>query len=219
MNSGLNTSLASIGILLGGVATPGKKAIKNFDIEQVLLDAAGQIPNDGRLASLLFSWIKVHARHVIVEKLRKILRKSPDENKPLAISTLAAYAVEEGEHKWKKLIYPKYKDEYLFNSKSAQSAVKLKGAELWAKNYGILIASGSIRIRVDDIMSVEQLAGYNKQYCNRLLFGASWRADIITAIQRGANTATEIMKQVGCSYEPAHRIRHEYLLAKQVHSI
>lgn len=67
MSSSLNTALASIGILLGGVQTPSKKVIKHFDIEQVLLDAAGQIPNDGRLASLLFSWIKIHARHITID--------------------------------------------------------------------------------------------------------------------------------------------------------
>lgn len=215
MSSNLNHSLASIGMRLGGVSVPIGKSGRAFDIEQVLLDAAGEIQEDGRMASLLFSWVHVHAEHVIVEKLRKLLRKSKDGNQQTSISALAAYAVAQRQHKWKKLILPTSKNAYLFTGKAARSAVKLKGAETWAREHGIVVALGSIRIRVEDVLSVQELAKVNLQYRNRLLFGASWRADIITAIQQGASTATDIVRRVGCSYEPAHRIRREYMIAMQ----
>jgi hypothetical protein len=213
MNSERNQALVAIGIRLSGVASPSWKKREAFDIEQVILDAAKQMRDDGRLASLIFSWVHMHAEHVIVEKLRKLLHKNKDEDQQIAVSALAAYAVAQSQHKWKKLILPDAKGKCLFRGKAAESAVKLKGAEPWAKEYGILIAEGSVRIRTEDVLSGEDLAKANLQYRNRLLFGASWRADIITAIQQGASTATEVMKRVGCSYEPAHRIRREYLIA------
>ncbi|MBN2711970.1 MAG: hypothetical protein JXR97_05980 [Planctomycetes bacterium] len=214
MTSIHNQAIANIGIRLGGVSvTPQKAAV--HDLEQVFLNAAGEMRQDGRLASLLFSWVHVHSGHVIVEKLRKLLRQNKNDDVNVAISALAAYAVSRGQHKWKKLITPQSKGAYLFCGKVAESAVKLKGAEAWAEEYGILIAKGSVRIRPEDVLTVEELAKANGQYRNRLLFGASWRADIITAIQQGATTATDVMKRVGCSYEPAHRIRMEYLIASQ----
>ena len=88
--------------------------------------------------------------------------------------------------------------------------MQFKGAEPWLSQHRILAAKGSLRIRPNDVLSVEPLARSNRQYRNRLLYGASWRADIITAIEDGAQTATEISRQVGCSYEPAHRVRREY---------
>ena len=215
MTSSRNQALASIGIRLGSVSVPSESTAAH-DIEQVLFDGACAMREDGRLASLLFSWVHVHAEHVIVEKLRKLVRQSDDADNPqLAVSALAAYAVSEGQHKWKKLIMQPIEGAYLFSGKAAESAVKLKGAEPWAKAYGILIPNGSLRIRTEDVMTVEELTKANQQYRNRLLFGASWRADIITAIQQGAETATEVKKRVGCSYEPAHRIRREYLIARK----
>ncbi len=214
MTSIPNQALASIGVRLGSVSITPEDAIA-YDIESVLLHAAGAMRGDGRLASLLFSWVHVHAEHVIVEKLRKLVRQSDDADQRLAVSALAAYAVNQGQHKWKKLITQPAKGAYLFPGKATESAVKLKGAEPWAEAHGILISKGSLRIRAEDVMTVEELTKANQQYRNRLLFGASWRADIITAIQQGAETATEVMKRVGCSYEPAHRIRREYLIISQ----
>ena len=78
----------------------------------------------------------------------------------------------------------------------------------------MLIAEGSLRIREDDVLPPAVLAKKNKQYRNRLLYGPSWRADIITAIENGAKNPTEISKSIGCSYEPAYRVFTEYSLAK-----
>ena len=46
-------------------------------------------------------------------------------------------------------------------------------------------------------------------YKNRLIYGAQWRADIITAIERGAKTPIEISRMCGASYEPCHRVLSE----------
>ncbi len=214
MTSISNKALACIGIRLGGVSIRPRDT-SDHDIERVLLRGAAEMRRDGRLASLLFSWIHVHADHVIVEKLRKLVRSAEDEDQALGVSALAAYAASQGRHKWKKLIRRQSPKACLFTGRSASSAIRLKGAEPWAEEQGILIARGSLRIRPADILAPNELARLSLQYRNRLLFGASWRADIITAIQQGAATATEVMKRVGCSYEPAHRVRREYLIASE----
>ena len=211
MNLKLSRRLAGIGIQLAGASEPSRKF--SADIEQVLLDTAAQARSDGRLLSLLFSWVHVHAEHVIVEKLRKRLRTIGGADARLVVSALAAYAANRGRHKWHKLIDAPKEPCYLSASKTAESAIRLKGAEPWLSEHNILAAKGSLRIRPEDVLSVKELAKVHLQYRNRLLYGASWRADIITAIQEGGKTATEISRRVGCSYEPAHRVRREYLIA------
>ena len=59
----------------------------------------------------------------------------------------------------------------------------------------------------------KELAHDTQQCRNRLLYGASWRADIIAAIEQGAANPFIISKTLGCSYEPAHRIFREYQIA------
>jgi len=215
MNSNLNDRLAAIGFRLAATQSRRRRSAPGPDMERVLLEATERARADGRLMSMLFSWTQVHAEHVIVEKLRKLLRNSASEEQQLVGSALAAYALHIGKHKWRKIIDAPAAPRPLSVSGNVQSAIELKGVIPWLEQHNILAPEGSLRIRQADVLDVEELAARNLQYRNRLLFGACWRADIITAIQNGAATATEVMKRVGCSYEPAHRIRKEYLIASK----
>jgi hypothetical protein len=179
MNSVSNQDLIAIGIRLGGVSS--REDAVAADLESVLLQAAGAMSSDARLASLLFSWVHVHADYVIVEKLRKRIRTAEEDGCVVGITALAAYAVHRGKHKWKKLIVRSEKAAFLSASRAAESAIHLKGSVPWLAEYGVLAAQGSIRVRPEDILSPSELARINLQYRNRLLFGAQWRADIITA--------------------------------------
>jgi hypothetical protein len=63
-------------------------------------------------------------------------------------------------------------------------------------------------------MFPEELLKINLQFRNRLIYGANWRADIITAIQMGIDNPNKIKELIGCSYEPANRIFKEYSMAR-----
>ncbi len=82
----------------------------------------------------------------------------------------------------------------------------------YLEKIGIMIPEGSLRIRDKDVLPAEILLKKNMQFKNRLLFGANWRADIITAIEWGMENPNRISKLLGCSYEPANRIFREYML-------
>ena len=214
MDPKLSERLAAIGFRLAGASEPAPRRGPSEDIERALLDAAAPARSDGRLLSLLFSWVDVHAERVNVDRLRGLLRAAGgDADARLVTSTLAAYALSLGRHRWKKLIAAPAEPKHLSASAAAASAVELKGAEPWLAAHNILAARGSLRIRPADVLSVKELAKAHRGYRNRLLYGASWRADIVTAIEEGAGTAAEIRSRVGCSYEPAHRVRREYLIA------
>ena len=203
-----NQKLNWVGIRVSGESSSG-------DIEKIILDAVLECPDDLRLASLLFSWLKVHGNYVIVEKLRKLVSKAElNIRQRMWISVLAVYGKNNCSHKWKSLIYIPEGNTYLLPDKISKTAIALKGSEEWLSEYQILLPKGTLRIREEDIMDPTLLIKKNLQYKNRYLFGPSWRADIITAIQEGCNSPTAIMKKIGCSYEPAYRIFHEYSLAQ-----
>lgn len=215
MSTNLNRDLVRIGMRLSLRESSSGKDI-DADIEDTLLRAIVRFPKDHRLVSLVFSWIKVHGSYVIVEKLRKTAQRDyPRKEHPAIrwLSAVAAFAAESGGHKWRKLAKRSRTPVYLFPEDVTKSAIALKGSVPWLEKLNFLVPASALRIREDDVLSREKLIETNAQYRNRYLFGPSWRADIITAIQQGMKTPTEIAKRVGCSYEPAYRICHEYMLA------
>ena len=184
----------------------------DVDIENTLLDVTEAFPGDTRLVSVFLSWIKIHGNYVIVEKLAKFAARRAEStlrDNPW-LSLTAAWAVECGYHKWKKLIKKMPETVYLYPKTVSEGGIKLKGAIPWLEPLGFRIPQNAIRIREDDVVPPEKLVQHNLQYKNRYLFGASWRADIITAIQRGIQSPSEIARAVGCSYEPAYRVSREY---------
>lgn len=203
----LDQKLYYIGLQLAGV--PKIRGSQWIDIENTLHEATLEVFQDTRLFSLLCSWVFVHGDYVVIEKLMKLQKKN---NSPWLIA-LAIDAYNQGFHQWKRLIKKQNDFLALVDNELALSLIKLKGEEPNFRKHGFLIPKGTIRLRLSDAQTLKKLVKMNRQYRNRLLFGASWRADIITAIEIGMKTPYQIAKTVGCSYEPAHRIFKEYALA------
>ncbi len=209
-------ALAQIGFRVSGDLSETDDSTR-ADIEQTLLSVIGHLPEDYRLASILLSWIKVHGNYVIAEKLVKQIKRNPwrDSLLPAWMTLAAAWAVECGYHKWKKLMFTLKPPVYFYAPEISEAAIARKGSIPWLDALGLRVPKDSFRVREGDVFSPEELIAANLQYKNRYLYGASWRADIITAVQRGISSPMEISRTIGCSYEPAHRISHEYLLARK----
>lgn len=207
--------LISIGMRFSGETS--RPSAATADIESTILEIAEVFPEDPRLASVCMAWIKVHGNYVIVEKLAKLAAIGEREGRVLTwLSLIAAWADECGYHKWRKLIKKVSGPRYFYPESITEGAIKLKGEVPWLKRIGFRLPMQSLRVRERDVLEPVELIAINRQYRNRYLFGASWRADIVTAIQNGVTTPMEISRLVGCSYEPAYRISRDYLLAHSV---
>lgn len=209
-------ALSGIGFRIADTGVSGDgTAIGPADIEATLLDAVEAFPTDLRLAALVLTWVKVHGEHVIVEKLGKLAIQRRTENPGAMpwLSAVAAWAVECGSHKWGKLVRKAHPPRYLPPREVTESAIARKGREEWAARWGYRVPKDALRIRERDVLTPAELIARNPQYRNRYLFGPSWRADIVTAIQSGVTSPAAISRVVGCSYEPARRVATEYLLA------
>ena len=64
---------------------------------------------------------------------------------------------------------------------------------------GLRSPKGAIRTDPKWTLSREALAAINRQYRNRLIYGPQWRADIVTAVKRGATTPAEASRLSGAS--------------------
>lgn len=206
-NITLDHKLVYIGLQ---IVTSKRSYFKEWiDLEQTIYDATIEIQNDTRLFSLLCSWVSVHGDYVVIEKLMKLQKKM---NSPWLVA-LAIYAANSGFHQWKRLVKKQSAIYALVDQDLALSSISMKGEEPEFQKNGFLIPKGSIRVRNSDVLSTHRLIKQNLQFRNRFLYGASWRSDIITAIENGIKNPYQIAKILGCSYEPAHRIFKEYLLA------
>ncbi len=213
----ISIHLKKIGCRLGGLSSSETKTPKQWiDIEDTLLAAANEIPHDPRLFGVLLTWFEVHGDYVLFEKLaKKIKTLSDDSPARIWLNAIYIHAAHKGQHQCKRWIWRSEKPIYLYPKDVADSAIKIKGAISYFKEMNYFFPEGSIRIRESDVFSREELLKQNRQYRNRYLYGACWRADIITAIEFGMSSPMEISKCIGCSYEPAHRILSEYRLAKK----
>jgi len=208
----LNQKLAAMGITVASKKFPIKRALE-VDIERTLLDVALAIESleDRRLLGLILSWIKVHGEMVNMKRLQKFMK----EENAKWIRLFAFYGLHLGQSRWKILAQPIKAGPPLANEaiNMAKKRAAFKGEEDWSKNTGFLIAKGSESIHEKYVLSPTQVAKINLMYRSRLIFGSSWRADIITSMALGATTPAEAARRSGSSYEPAYRVFKELEMA------
>lgn len=209
-----NTALSQIGLRIW--ANDIDETYKGFiDLEETLVKGLYDAINDGRLRSLLFSWQKVHGEHLIAEKFFKICSLYEKIRGPNhLINAFCAYSVHLGLHKYKKGAVRLKEERYL--TTEAPGAIKAHGSIDWLKKINILCPPIYFVLKDEAIVPSEELIKTNLQYKNRFIYGANWRADIITAIQFGYDNPSKIKELIGCSYEPANRIFKQYQMATKV---
>ncbi|MBC7427618.1 MAG: hypothetical protein H7336_03335 [Bacteriovorax sp.] len=207
----LNTALSRIGIRIS--SNDIKTRDRSFvDLEETIIKALYEARNDGRLLSLIFSWQTINGEYLITEKffkLRDRYQKILGFNH--LINAFCAYSLHLGLHKYKKGSIRLKKEQFLL--REAPAAVKGSGAVTWLKEINIICPTSHFVLKPESIMSPKELVQFNLQFRNRLIYGANWRADIITAIQLGIENPSKIKELIGCSYEPANRIFKQYLMA------
>ena len=194
--------LASIGCQFSDVQ------LVSVDIEEALAEAIETLPHSsdrGRILKVLCSWIIENGNHVILEKLSKKLTKKASEGADISYAALlGAFAVSQKLHKWS--ILKKFRPDVIVAVGDPKGSTQ---PEEWARGVNFSLRKGGIQTDVKYTLSRSQLAKIHKQYRNRLIYGAQYRADIITATQIGATTIKDVVRLIGVSREPASRVLSE----------
>ena len=192
--------LASIGCQFSEVK------LVSVDIEETLADAIETLPfskDKGRILKVLFSWTAESGNQVIVEKLAKILKKKAAEGADVSYAALlGAFAVTQKIHKWDKL--KKFIPDRIVAIGDRQGGSS--ELEAWAEEVNFSLQKGGIKPDSKYTLSRPQIASMHRQYRNRLIYGAQYRADIVTLSQLGVTTVKEMVQLIGISREPATRI-------------
>jgi hypothetical protein len=192
-----------------GIELTGERGNRSADIERTLLTATNYVDSkERRLLGLLCTWITVHANLVCVGKLKRIMEKEALGD-PQVVSALAFLAVENRHHEWKSLC-KKYPQRYLWGEAGTKLALKLQKPVSSFAKAGLLLPEKSLRIDKQHVLPTIELAKLHQQVRLRLLFGANIRADAAFYISKGITGASDLMRAIGCSYEPAHRILEDF---------
>jgi len=215
---GLNEKLAAIGVMLSAESLSTRE-IESVDIEETLADVAvalgrAQVNANLRLFAPVLSWIEEHGSAVIVEKLTKIILRRREDGADVQCAALfGKFALSKGHKRWSAIvekIAPKSGSPEVFGPTDlAESLLILRGEEDWARGSGFRVPKGSAVTHSKWTLSRAVLAKRNRQYRNRLIYGAQWRADIVTAYELGARTPAEASRMSGASYEPCYRVKAE----------
>lgn len=195
-----------------GVELTGEKANRSADIERTLLKASSLVDSeDRRILGLLASWIIQHANLVCVGKLRRVMEKEK-LGCPQVISALAFLAVEKRHHEWKSLC-KKFPEKFLWGKEGTKIALKFQKPVTSFAKAGLFLPEKALRIDKRHVLPIEKLVKLHPQVRLRLLFGANIRADAAFYVSKGVTGASDLMRAIGCSYEPAHRILEDFKMA------
>lgn len=184
------------------------------DIERTIIKSLYHIDSDGRLFGLIFSWLKIHGSHLIADKLfkeyeeaKKYLGETP------WFAGVCSYMNDQKDIRFKKGIKKTKKIHFLGN-RDQSTLIKLKGSVKFLENVSIVAPTSALRIREQDVVPQSELVKINRQYRNRFIYGANWRAEIITSIQNGAENPNQISKLLGIARSRVGVVFKEYMLVK-----
>lgn len=191
--------LASIGCQFSEVK------LVSVDIEATIAEAIEILPYSkerGRILKVLCSWIVENGNQVILEKLSKFLTVKANEGSDVSYAALlGAFAVTHKLHKWSILKRFKPKELVSIAEKKVGFA-----EEPWASEVNFCVSKSAIQADPKYTLTRKQVAKMHKQYRNRLMYGAQYRADIVTAVQLGFTSVKSLVNLIGVSREPASRI-------------
>lgn len=166
-----------------------------LDLERVLFDLCLYLDKhkeEGRLLGLLKSWFKVHGDKVIVLKFKKLRDEyfKQTGNDCEWLRYFAYYNMSLRRHNWKVLTTSLQRNKNPFyavaNEKMALQFLKRWGQEPFLpKRSNLKIHKNALRLREEDVASVEELIKSNLQYQNRYRYGQNVKSDIYTFWDKG----------------------------------
>jgi hypothetical protein len=201
--------LVSIGIAFGR-----EKPKIPADIEQTIIKALPFLRSDLKVLNLLITWASEMGDLVHVERL-KALANELDSVDVAFLGAISRYTQAKF-RKWNLIsVFSKKKLPRNFSYKlPAKMTLAVDygqcPAEESFKKFGLIVPT----VLLSDhkkLIPRKYLVEDNLRFKLRALFGTNWRADIAYLMFREKNiNASQISKQLRCSYETAHRIKRSF---------
>lgn len=202
----LTARLVGIGALFA--AEPARDA----DIEQTLVHAslAGMENGDLRTLAVLTTWLQVHHVRVNVQRLVRLLEAVP-------VRTSAYWSamgrVLGRDRRLSRLATEAPAERVDLVPATTEFLVRRRGEDERFEGTALRSAAGSLRDRVQDVMTEEQLVRHHRGYRNRVVLGATWRADVWSCLESTPHlTPADCARRVGCAFAVAWEAHRDWCL-------
>jgi hypothetical protein len=208
------TSVTTDSLLKGIGCNMLAKAPKSLFPEECLLELSKTVLTDPKTLVLVIGAVKQHADLLHPEFLLKFLKSEKCD--PNIIGSLL---LKTNDRRFIKVIKQCRREKHISAkpSKTLNFAVKIGQSPPDAdfSKFGLEISEMN---PVDEkkITKRDHFAKNNIFIYNRILFGCNWRADIISAIEIGAENPTTVKNRLNCSYETAHRVFNDYRIIQKI---
>ncbi|MGZ3770403.1 MAG: hypothetical protein ACXVCP_16140 [Bdellovibrio sp.] len=207
----LDSTLIGIGFKIGGQ----KEA--NPNIEDTLIAAAIEgMSGDFRILSLLTDWFEIHYQRVNADRLMRALNELKDQRVKAYFSAIGVFLKKDMRFKKFKTLY-KGPRMALGLSENYDFLVKRNGEDERFCESKLLVAKGSLRRRLQDILEPEELAKEHEDYYYRVLIGPTYRADMISLIKRLPNLkASDLARKTYGSFATAWEVMRDMAVLRNV---
>ncbi len=210
----LFSDLRSIGIFFDETTT------KNSNPEETLISSLDTLTKDSKTLFLVANWVSLYSSLIHTERLVFLIKK---RNLSLPALMILGGLCRYGSHKSKKL------DLVCRTIKKITKIKKISIAEYIElpvrmgqcasnpdfKEFGLTVPP--IVDLSSKILPIDIIAKTNLHIRMRILFGASWRAEIATHLLiNGETTFYKLRKELGCTNETALRIGKQLRLIKSL---
>ena len=196
-----------VGIGMNFAAIPDRDA----DLEVTLVHASqvGMDDGDLRVLSVLTTWLGVHHHYVNTGRLVVVAGVTISQRVRAYWAAVASRLA--GEQRWAQLrrLHRGARLELLPAGTDFQ--VKRRGDDPGFIDSPLLVPAGSLRDRPGDVLAPEVLARRHAGYRNRVLLGATLRADAWTMLERSPElTVAEVSALAACSVTTARLVVRDF---------
>lgn len=203
----LTARMAGIGMNLA------TKAEAEADIEGTLLQASvvGMEEGDFRVLAVLTTWLGVHHAHLNADRLVRLVGAEASERTRAYWAAVAWWLQKDRRLARLASSYAGPSQELLPIGTDFQ--IQRRGEDARFEGSKLRVPQGTLRYRLEDVLSVEDLVRCHAGYRNRVLMGANWRADVWTVYQQAPEAkVADIARRVGCSFAAAWEAVQDFRL-------
>ncbi len=187
-------------------------------IEDVLFFASqlGMEKNDFRVLNVLCKWIDVHAPRVNADRLTRLVESSADHERTRAFWAAVGQWQQQRDRRFARLADLRSAHVRLDLFEGSNFQVQKRGEHPWFTGTSLRVPAGTLRDRVSDVATPEQLASIHPVYRERVIQGPSYRADMWAALTLDPTlTPTELARLTYGSFATAWEVRRDWAI---VHS-
>jgi hypothetical protein len=181
------------------------------DIEKTLVhaSAAGMEDGDLRVLAVLTTWLGVHHAHVNADRLVRAVGGHPSERVRAYWSAIATWL-----HKDRRLARLSHDGEPVELLPTGNAfQIGRRGEDERFVGSRLLVPKGTLRDRSEDVLAPEVLIQRHSGYRNRVLMGASFRADVWTALDHAPQLSiADVARKASCSFATAWQAARDYRL-------